>query len=110
MQINLCPVLQPNPSKIPNYWKADYDAIQNYIQSIELNQNTSKYENFKWVFRESRSFVPDKAVSNKSDKPWITKRHKSLLNNKRRLWHKYRQTRDPVDSSLNAFLDISIGL
>lgn len=83
-----------------NYWKADYAAIREHLRNTELDQRATKYDSMMDVFQDLQKYVPSKAQKTKGRKPWVIKSHKTLINKKRRLWHRYRDTGSRGDYEL----------
>ena len=76
-----------------NYWKANYDLINSVIEEWVSDNNLSYCENFyKLTETVVQSCIPLQQPRKTYNKPWITKELMKLINQKRILWHKYRDT------------------
>ena len=84
--------------KSKNFWKADYEAINNIISQWESNNAISQFKNFQEIITHVvDSYVPFRRPRKTYNKPWITREHIKLINQKRKLWHKYRNTNNNDD-------------
>lgn len=83
-----------------NYWKANYNEINRYIENFDLTELSVETSiEGKWsIFKDMLNTAIEKFVplsKNKSKKqikkPWITNDIIDLINNKRKLWDNYKR-------------------
>lgn len=98
-QVHLYPKA-PNAIKHPNYWAANYTQIKAAINETHFEENLPKYAN--WLALTgyiNDHFIPKMKPKKMYNKPWIKKNLIKKINMKRKLWHRFRQTRNTVDET-----------
>lgn len=85
-------------SKHRNYWKANYDSINQFINQWKPDEDLTHFENCQQILSQiAETHIPLQHPRNTFKKPWITGAHIKLINHKRRLWHRYRRTNEAHD-------------
>lgn len=85
--------------RIKNFYSADYTAINRYMESINIPKANTEIR-WKCLIRhikDSLQYVPEVTKKCLNHKPWINLQIKKNINRKRKLWHKYRDTRNNSD-------------
>lgn len=97
VQLSLTPSGKPL-SIHKNYWKANYDSINQFIDQWKPDKDLTHFENCQQVLSQiAETHIPLQHPKNSFKKPWITGAHIKLINQKRRLWHRYRRTKEAHD-------------
>ena len=101
LQLELTKQLTPSPRK-KNYWRANFDAIKNELQQLFNTEEPSDNIDIDrhWQVLNTRivsilnTNSPYRHIPTNRTKPWINKKILQLIRKKKRLWMKYKITKN----------------
>ena len=111
IQINTKPSLITSTEKVPDYAKADFVKMKNYVSSVDWVARFEHFDTFQcWdLFKETLSDAIKDCIPLKDrrtpNKPlWMNRNIMRLIRKKRRLWNWYKTTKD--NTEYQAYLSV----
>ena len=104
LDINLRTVRKKNVTLIDDYKKANWQEINKILAETDWNKELGELDvNNSWTLFRTKignlceKFIPKKKVKNRNRPLWMKQNDIKVIRKKRKLWDKYRQSKDYRD-------------